>query len=185
LPGEGRHTGPAPEFEQAIIRAQFSPKLFKELVRFEVDMNSVPLGDKTNKDITVNWKFYDGFDPKAEFWTDSNGLQMQKRQIDHLDGHEFKARESRIPRNYYPIDSAISMQDRNGSNVMVTVMNDRAQGGSADLSDKATIEIMQQRRQFASDGREGFDEALNETDPVTSQGIQANAVYTLQIFDGQ
>jgi len=79
LPGEGRHTGPAPEFEQAIIRVQFSPKLFKELVRFEVDLNSVPLGDKVNKDITVNWKFYDGFDPKGEFWTDSNGLQMQKR----------------------------------------------------------------------------------------------------------
>ena len=59
------------------------------------------------------------------------------------------------------------MQDRNGSNVMVTVMNDRAQGGSADLSDKATIEIMQHRRQVMADGRDGFEEALNETDPIT------------------
>ena len=24
---------------------------------------------------------YDGFDPKGEFWTDSNGLEMQKRKI--------------------------------------------------------------------------------------------------------
>ena len=92
---------------------------------------------------------------------------MQKRQIDQVDGHEFKGREARIPHNYYPIDSAISMQDRNGSNVMVTVMNDRAQGGSADLSDKATIEIMQHRRQVMADGRDGFEEALNETDPIT------------------
>jgi len=68
---------------------------------------------------------------------------------------------------------------------MATVMNDRAQGGSADLSDKGTIEIMQHRRQFMSDGRDSFDEALNETDPITSQGIQVNAVYSMQIFDGQ
>jgi hypothetical protein len=68
---------------------------------------------------------------------------MEKRELDKVDGHEFKARESRIPHNYYPIDSAISMQDKNGTNMMVTVMNDRAEGGSADLSDKSTIEIMQ------------------------------------------
>jgi hypothetical protein len=73
VPSAPGRTG-GPEFEQAIIRAQFSPKFFKELVKFEVDLNSVPIGDKTNKDITVNWKFYDSFDPKGEFWTDSNGL---------------------------------------------------------------------------------------------------------------
>jgi len=65
LPGQDHHKGSSPEFEQAIIRAQFSPKLFQDLIRFEVDLNSVPLGDKVNKDITVNWKFYDDFDPKG------------------------------------------------------------------------------------------------------------------------
>jgi len=28
LPGQDHHKGSSPEFEQAIIRAQFSPKLF-------------------------------------------------------------------------------------------------------------------------------------------------------------
>jgi len=42
---------------------------------------------------------------------------------------------ARIPSNYYPVDSAIAMKDKNGSNIQVTVMNDRPQGGSADLSD--------------------------------------------------
>ena len=51
-----------------------------------------------------------------------------------------------IPANYYPVDSAIAMIDQSGSNVQVTIMNDRPQGGSADLSDKATIELMQHRR---------------------------------------
>jgi hypothetical protein len=30
-----------------------------------------------------------------------------------------------IPSNYYPVDSAIAMRDQNGSNVQVTIMNDR------------------------------------------------------------
>ena len=132
------------EFEQAVVRVQFSPMLFNEIIRFEVDLNSVPVADKTNKDITVNWKIYDGFDPKGEFWTDSNGLEMQKRQIDSRDGYGFNTtyKDNRIPRNYYPIDSAIAMRDQNGTNIQVTIMNDRPQGGAADLSDKSTIEIM-------------------------------------------
>jgi hypothetical protein len=45
--------------------------------------------------------------------------------------------------NYYPVPFAISMRDfSNNSNLQVTVMNDRAQGGSADLHDNSTIELM-------------------------------------------
>jgi len=46
-------------------------------------------------------------------------------------------------------------------------MNDRPQGGSADLSDKASIEIMQNRRQVTVDKTNDFDETLNETDSKT------------------
>ena len=46
-------------------------------------------------------------------------------------------------------------------------MNDRPQGGSADLSDKASIEIMQNRRQVAVDKTNDFDETLNETDSTS------------------
>ena len=48
-----------------------------------------------------------------------------------------------ISGNYFPVDSAIAMRDQsNNSNIQVTIMNDRAQGGSADLTDQATIELM-------------------------------------------
>ena len=51
-----------------------------------------------------------------------------------------------IAGNYYPVPFAIAMRDSsNGSNIQVTVMNDRAQGGSADLHDSNTIELMQNR----------------------------------------
>ena len=57
--------------EQAVIRVRFSPKFFEEMIEFEVEMNSIPFGpDGRGKDVTVNWKFFDGFDPKGKFWTD-------------------------------------------------------------------------------------------------------------------
>ena len=66
----------------------------------------------------------------------------------------------------------------------MTIMNDRPQGGSADLSDRANIEIMQHRRQVQADPRNGFNEALNETDS-NELGIKVNALYIMQIFDVQ
>ena len=47
-----------------------------------------------------------------------------------------------ISGNFFPVDSAIMMRDHNKSNIQVTVLNDRAQAGTADLTDKSTIELM-------------------------------------------
>ena len=44
---------------------------------------------------------YNEFDPKGVFYTDSNGLEMQKRTI----------KGKTIGNNYYPIDSAIAIRD--------------------------------------------------------------------------
>ena len=60
-------------------------------------------------------------------------------------------------------------------------MNDRPQGGSADLSEKASIELMQVRRHISSDAGE-LQEALNEATPA-KYGIKVNAQYNLQIFN--
>jgi len=49
-------------------------------------------------------------------------------------------------------------------------MNDRAQGGSADLSSKSSIELMQNRR-LTEDDIKGAVEALNETDVQSGQGL--------------
>ena len=147
-------------------------------------MNSIQIRDKVGKDITVNWKMYNDFDPQGEFWTDSNGLEMQRREIDQRDGYPFLGRHTQIARNYYPVDSAIAMRDKAGGKLQVTVMTSRAQGGSADLSDKATIELMQHRRLTQNDPKKEFAEALNETD-ANEQGISVNAEYVMQIFDFQ
>jgi hypothetical protein len=141
--------------------------MFEEIIQFEVELNSIPFLDDVSKDVTVNWKFYDGFDPKGEFWTDSNGLEMQERHID---------REGMFTKNFYPIDSAIAMRDKNDSKIQVTIMNDRPQSGSADLSDKAMIEIVQQRRLSQVDPKNGYDNVLNDTDKDGAyNGIRVNA----------
>lgn len=46
------------------------------MIEFDVELNSIPLEDNKGKDITVNWRMYDGFNPNGTFWTDSNGMRM-------------------------------------------------------------------------------------------------------------
>jgi len=58
----------------------FSPHL-REFIEVHVEMAPIPNRDQNGKDVTVNFKFYNGFDPKKQFWTDSNGLEMIKREI--------------------------------------------------------------------------------------------------------
>lgn len=62
-------------------------------------------------------------------------------------------------------------------------MNDRTQGGSADIGNQATIELMQHRRGTREDSRNGFDQQNNEVDLETMKGLRANANYYMQIFD--
>lgn len=60
-------------------------------------------------------------------------------------------------------------------------MNDRAQGGAADVSGKAQIEIMQHRR-LSVDDNKGVIEPLNETDS-DGYGVKVTARYFMQIFN--
>ena len=127
------------------------------MIEFDVEMSPIPISDKRGKDVTVNFKMFNGFDAKGKFWTDSNGLEMQERQIEFIPTNYTFLNEKPQPNyhmisgNFFPVDSAIMMRDFNKSNIQVTVMNDRAQAGTADLTDKATIELMQNRRILADD----------------------------------
>ena len=75
--------------------------------------------------MTVNWKFFDGFDPQGQFYTDSNSLGMLVRNLNKRDWNQNGTYQT-FAQNYYPVTSAIAMRDQNGSNVQVTIMNDRA-----------------------------------------------------------
>lgn len=61
--------------EYALVKVRFSPH-FQEVIEFDVELSPIPVGDFQGKDVTVNWKFFNGLDPQGQFWTDSNGLEM-------------------------------------------------------------------------------------------------------------
>ena len=152
--------------QQAFVKVRFSPTVFEQIIEFEVELNAIDVSKNfRGKDLTVNWQMLDGFDPKQKFWTDSNSLQMIERNLYKRSDPRFIIMDkySNISSNYYPVDSAIAMRDQTGKNLQVTIMNDRAQGGSADLSGKANIELMQNRR-LTEDDTKGVVEALNEVD---------------------
>ena len=123
---------------------------------------------------------FDDFDINKQFWTDANGLEMQERKINYNPRFPWPVADwQNVSSNYYPVDSAIAVKDTKKQR-QVTILNDRAQGGSADLS-KSTIELNQQRRLIQDDNK-GVQEILNETDSQ-GIGIKVNAKYYMQIFD--
>ena len=66
--------------QYALMKVRNSPFL-SGFVEFEVELNPINVEDSQGKDVTVNWKMLDGFNANKTFWTDSNGLEMQKRSV--------------------------------------------------------------------------------------------------------
>ena len=93
------------------------------------------------------------------FYTDSNGRAFLKRTRNARAGSpnlNYQVHQP-ISGNYYPVTSAIFMEDKDASLVVLT---DRSQGGSS-IQD-GSIELMVQRRTLKDD-HFGVGEPLNET----------------------
>ena len=149
------------------------------LVEADVTTLGIDYSDNVGKDYVVNFQF-DKIDAKNTFWTDSNGLEMQERILNHRNMWNFTT-DQNISSNYYPVDSAIGLKD-DKQKIGVTVMNDRSQGGSAELV-KGNIELIQSRRMLYDDGRgvgENLDEWENSTDK--SRGVIVNARYWIDVY---
>jgi hypothetical protein len=52
------------------------------------------------------------FDNNGTFYTDANGLEMQKRILNYRPTWDFSAANN-ITSNYYPINTAIAIRDKN------------------------------------------------------------------------
>lgn len=142
----------------------------KEPIEFEVKMLEVPIGDKEGKEVIAKWHF-DGIDSEDVFYTDSNGLEMQERKRDARPDWTMTSNMT-VSNNYYPVSSAIAIRGKT-SGAQVTVMNERAQGGTSLAS--GTIELMQHRRLLCMDSL-NINEALNETQ-ADGRGIAVNTRY--------
>lgn len=72
------------------------------------------------------------------FYTDSNGREMLKRERNYRETFNL-THEEPIAENYYPVTAKITIKDET-TNEQMSVLNDRAQGGSS--IEDGQIELM-------------------------------------------
>lgn len=116
------------EGDRTITRCYFSKA--KDFVRnygflVETQLDSIPVEDKVGKEVTINFKT--AKNNNKTFFTDSMGLEEQKRVIDFRPSWNYTAFEP-VAGNYYPVNSFIRIADPSSGSV--TVLSDRSQGGS-------------------------------------------------------
>jgi hypothetical protein len=149
-------------------------------MKVDVDLDSLPPIRLVGYEVIVDFQI-EKFDNNQTFWTDSNGLEMQKRILNYRPTWDIQANYNdsleNVTANYYPINSAISMKDIHSDRVF-TVMNDRSQAGSALAPGR--IQFMQNRRIPSDDGR-GMGEWVNEVDQY-GNGIRVPCTYYVDIF---
>lgn len=102
------------------------------------------------------------------FYTDANGRQTVKREVDNRESYRYTPTES-VSANYYPVNSFIYIKELSEKR-QATLVVDRAQGGSS--LDGGMLEVMVHRRLLHDDSF-GVDEQLDETafgDGLTVRG---------------
>lgn len=120
-------------------------------------MLEIPFIGDLGYEVVCKWSFAD-IDSGDVFYTDSNGLEMQRRVRDARPDYDLNT-DMRISSNYYPINSAIAIRNSAGT-LQATVMNHHSQGGGS--IESGSIELMQNRR-LRQDDWKGVTEPLNET----------------------
>lgn len=80
------------------------------MIKIDVDLNGLPLQEKMNGYEVVPNFHIKNFDNNRTFYTDSNGLEMQKRIQDYRPTWNLHTSQ-KVTDNYYPINTAISLKD--------------------------------------------------------------------------
>lgn len=131
-------------------------KMFKgkKYIDVEYTVGPIPVNDDIGKEIAL--RIGTSIDNKGVFFTDSNGREFIKRKRSNRSTWNFKEFQP-VAGNYYPVNSAIYMED---SKTSLAIITDRTQGGTS-LRD-GSLELMVHRRTIKDDGR-GVGEPINET----------------------
>lgn len=137
----------------------------------ETFIDAISVSDKIGKEVVLN--VATTVQNNKTFYTDSNGLEEQKRVLDYRPTWPLVQFEP-ASGNYYPVNSHISILDVN-TKQRVSLLVDRSQGGSV-IRD-GNLEIMIQRRTTMDDSR-GVGEPLDEN------GITQKVRHFLVIGDG-
>jgi lysosomal alpha-mannosidase len=114
-------------------KCKFAIQALNQLIIFSRDTDN-GIGREIVSRFTIN-----DFDNADTFYTDANGRELLKRQLNKRYDYEYDSTLEPIASNYYPITSKIVLKDEN-KNLEVALLNDRAQGGSS--LQNGQVEIM-------------------------------------------
>lgn len=123
----------------------------------EVEFTVGPVPDEDGQGREAIVRYIAEIASNSTFYTDSNGRDFIERVRNFRPTWDLERTEP-VAANYYPVTSAIYVEDDAAS---LAVLTDRSQGGTS-LSE-GTIELMVQRRTKADDAR-GVGEPIDETD---------------------
>ncbi|EGR31388.1 hypothetical protein IMG5_110930 [Ichthyophthirius multifiliis] len=133
----------------------------KNVFELETYLKEIPISDQQGKEVVllINTNLVN----KDVFYTDSNGLHIQKRKLNKYQS------DQKVSSNYYPVNTILYIEDEEKKQ-RVGLINDRAQGGTSLLNGQ--LELMIHRRILQDDSR-GVAQNLNELDEVKkSQGLE-------------
>ncbi|XP_015121082.1 lysosomal alpha-mannosidase isoform X2 [Diachasma alloeum] len=142
----------------------------EDKIEFDWVAGPISVDDSIGKEIVS--KFSSNLESKGVFFTDSNGREMLKRVRDFRPTWTLNLSEP-VAGNYYPVTAKISLRD-DAKQLRMSVLNDRAQGGSS-MKD-GELEVMIHRR-LLNDDAFGVNEALNEQ--AFGKGLVARGVHYL------
>jgi hypothetical protein len=157
--------------------ARIIMRAFAKNPAIDVEVRLYPIpASEGGQEVTVNFFAY-GMDTNDTFYTDSNAMEMQQRVLNKRPTWNLTTNQN-ISANYYPINSAIVINDV-VQNLSFVVTNDRSQGGS--VFEDSRIEFMHNRRLFDDDDR-GVVEPLSENGTY-GNGIPIQATYTMHFVN--
>ena len=128
---------------------------------FEYTVGPIPIRDNRGKEVIT--RFDTDIKSTKLFYTDANGREMQKRELNFRPTWKLDVTEP-VAGNYYPVNSRIYIKD---DAKQLTVLTDRSLGGSSLM--EGSMEIMLHRRLLVDDFR-GVGEALNESG-ISGKGL--------------
>ena len=127
-----------------------SPELF-----LDYSVGPIPIDDGLGKEVIVRYET--AIDSGAEWWTDANGREMQRRVRNQRPSFNYTVTEP-VASNYYPVNALTLIKD---NRLALSVLPDRSHGCSSLAS--GSLELMLHRR-LLHDDYYGVSEVLNETE---------------------
>ncbi|EAS02485.2 glycoside hydrolase family 38 amine-terminal domain protein (macronuclear) [Tetrahymena thermophila SB210] len=164
--------------EHTTTQLRFYFNNFDKIVEVETFIHPINVSDGKGKEVVmiVNTNLKN----KKTFYTDSNGLSLQKRILNFRPTWDLRVHQE-VSGNYYPIGSMIQIQDED-TNQQISVVNDRSQGGTS--LKEGQLELMIHRRTLQDDNR-GVGESLNEIDIESGQNGLSQKIRHYIVFESQ